>query len=170
MKSRDENKFTEWVRRYHESLFQFVLKRVNDETEAEDLLQEIYTKAFNHFDSFNPRYAFSTWIFTIAENTCIDHFRRKKQQKKKQEGWAKTRPAEEKEEPHKRLLLPDAGELAASLPEKYKTVFVLRYSEGMKYKDIAQKTGIPMGTVKTYLFRAKTALSTTHKKRKREDA
>ena len=55
MKSRDENKFTEWVQRYHDSLFQFVLKRVNDETEAQDLLQEIYTKAFNHFDSVNPR-------------------------------------------------------------------------------------------------------------------
>ncbi|MDE6630494.1 MAG: sigma-70 region 4 domain-containing protein, partial [Bacteroidales bacterium] len=81
-----------------------------------------------------------------------------------------TRPAEEKEEDNKRLFLPNAGELAASLPEKYKTVFVLRYTEGMKYKDIAQKTGIPMGTVKTYLFRAKAVLSTSHQKRKREDA
>ncbi len=170
MKSREENKFTEWVQRYHDSLFQFVLKRVNDETEAQDLLQEIYTKAFNHFDSFNPRYAFSTWIFTIAENTCIDHFRRKKRQQKKQEKWALAHPAEEKEDAHKRLLLPNAAELAASLPEKYRAVFVLRYTEGMKYKDIAQKTGIPMGTVKTYLFRAKAALSTSHQKRNREDA
>lgn len=170
MEGRNEDRFTELVRRHQASLFQFVLKRVNDETEAEDLLQEIYTKAFHHFDSFNPRYAFSTWIFTIAENTCIDHFRRRKQQKKKQEGWARTRPPEDKEDTHGRVFLPNAEELAATLPEKYKTVFILRYTEGMKYKDIAEKTGLPMGTVKTYLFRAKAALSTSHKKRKREDA
>lgn len=172
------------VRKYHDSLFRIVLDRLKVETEAEDLLQEIYTKAFNSLSSFNPRYAFSTWIFNIAEHACIDHLRKQGRYK---ENGRQTVPVQE-ENPHPDFPIlqqehedeqenlsslskfPDPELLLNSLPEKYRPVFRLRYVEIMKYKDISKTTGLPIGTVKTYLFRAKAVLNEKKQNRERQDA
>jgi RNA polymerase sigma factor (sigma-70 family) len=156
--------------RYRHSVFHAMFKMVNNRDDAEDLAIEAMGKAFNKLGSYAPNYAFSTWLFRIAINNCIDYIRRKKLQ---------TLSMDEPFEPgsdydlSRTIADNDLGpehamiheqkldlvrRLVAQLSDKYRLMIELRYFEELSYEEIAQELKLPLGTVKAQLFRAKEIL------------
>ena len=164
-----EEAFAEIVKRFQRPVFSVIVRMVRDPGLAEDLTQETFIKAFRALRTYDPRRKLSSWLFTIAHNTTIDHLRRKS---------LKTVPLEtdsEESDPLDRLPVDDTAsperaamsqdlaqafeqELRAIRPE-YAEILVLRFQEGLAYEEIAEVTGLPMGTVKTHLFRARRLLA-----------
>lgn len=166
-----QDAYHELVRRFQRPVFALVVRMVRDRPTAEDLTQEAFVKAFRSLDGYDPGRKFSSWLFKIAHNATIDHLRRRE---------LDTVPLEaspdDGESPGLDRVLSDPGgrgtdlevgrsELAAALeaavaelrPE-YREIVVLRFSEGLAYQDIAEVMDLPMGTVKTYLHRARKEL------------
>ena len=180
MEENSQNACTRLVNKYHEPLFQFMLDRLRMEAETEDLLQEVFTKVFNNLSSYNPRYAFSTWLYNIANHSCIDFLRRKGKNPGNERFLTPEHLSPETSPLDKEILdeegcCSDSCKLRAEdmldmLPERYRKVFEMRYIERLKYREIADRTGIPMGTIKTYLFRAKAFLNANAKKADQNDA
>lgn len=181
LEDNSQNACTRLVNKYRTPLFQFMLERIRIETETEDLLQETFAKMFNNLSSFNPRYAFSTWLYNIARHSCIDYLRKKGNSSNADLQFLNADMPHEYPPQEKAGTTEDdasgsdapwmhPGEMMACLPERYRTVFSLRYIERLKYRQISERTGMPMGTIKTYLFRAKAFLNAEAQKAKKEDA
>ncbi len=165
--------FRELLERYERPVFSLVYRMVRDRGLAEDLTQEAFIRAFNAIGGYNPSYKFSSWIFKIAHNVTIDHLRRKRIDTISLDGspdaltadeQARTRPIVES--PGER---PDAyvenlelgSEIEAAigrLRPHYRTVTLLRHVEGYSYNEISQIMDLPLGTVKTYIHRARLEL------------
>ena len=154
--------------RYRQPIFQFMLQRVKNPEDAQDLTMEAFEKAFLRLNSYTPTHAFSTWLFKIALNNLID-FTRKKQPAMVRLGevndepgipsdWLLNYPSniltpEETMMQEQRILL--VQRLMGQLDERYRRMIELRYYEEMSYDEIANHLNIPIGTVKAQLFRAK---------------
>ena len=169
----DSDAFTEIYNEFFPRVYAFTLKRTGNPAEAEDLAQETFVRAFNAIGSYNPRYKFSSWIFKIANNLTIDHLRKKRLDTVSIDGSPNATTAAERE--GTRLIVEDTGErpdgyvesmelgsqiesAIGELRPEYRTVVLLRHVEGYSYDEIAEIMGIPLGTVKTYLHRARTEL------------
>ncbi|MFO8175965.1 MAG: RNA polymerase sigma factor [Gemmatimonadota bacterium] len=168
-----EMAFRELLSRYERPVFSLVYRMVRDRTLAEDLAQEAFIRAFNAIDSYKPKYKFSSWIFKIANNHTIDHLRKRRLDTVSIDGSPHARTSEE--EAQTRLVVesheeaPDryveARELGGQIEEaigklrpEYRTVVLLRHVEGHSYDEIAEIMELPLGTVKTYLHRARAEL------------
>ena len=165
--------FRELLGRYERPVFSLIYRMVRDRALAEDLTQEAFIRAFNAIGGYNPGYKFSSWIFKIAHNLTIDHLRRKRIDTISLDGSPDALSAEEQartrpivESPDER---PDAyvenlelgGEIEAAigrLRPHYRTVTLLRHVEGYSYNEIAEIMDLPLGTVKTYIHRARLEL------------
>lgn len=165
-----EMAFRELLNRYERPVFSLVYRMVRDRTLAEDLSQEAFIRAFNAIDSYKPRYKFSSWIFKIANNHTIDYLRKRKLDTVSIDGSPHARTSEE--EAQTRLVVesheeaPDryveARELGGQIEEaigqlrpEYRTAVLLRHVEGYTYEEISDIMELPLGTVKTYLHRAR---------------
>jgi RNA polymerase sigma-70 factor (ECF subfamily) len=165
--------FRELLSRYERPIFSLIYRMVRDRTLAEDLAQEAFIRAFNAIHSYQPRFKFSSWIFKIANNHTIDHLRKRKLETVSIDGSPHARNAEE--EAQTRLVVesteeaPDhfveARELGGQIEEaighlrpEYQTAVLLRHVEGYTYDEIAEIMELPLGTVKTYLHRARAEL------------
>jgi len=148
---------------------------VRDRTLAEDLAQEAFIRAFNAIGSYNTTYKFSNWIFKIANNHTIDHLRKRKLDTVSIHGSPHATTQEEinqsrvvvasgDESPLELMVNKELGgqiETAiGELREEYRTVILLRHVEGYAYEEIAEVMDLPLGTVKTYLHRARNELKT----------
>lgn len=158
------------VARYEKPIFNYVYGMVRHRQDAEDLTQEAFVKAFFALKTYKESFEFSTWMYRIARNVCLDYFRRQKIRS----FFSLNTPVGEEEEDEIGDFLPSGkdpeegvleGELlervseaVGKLPWKFREVIVLRYVEELPYEDIAQILGVPVGTVKTYLHRAKLKL------------
>ena len=142
---------------------------VKNKMETEDLVQEAFIKAFNSLASFNDDYAFSTWLYKIAINNCIDHFRKKKLKTfpidkpiESKDGTIKREFPDASYQPDKSLLSKEKNKLIdeaiQNMPEKYRTAIVLRHNDDKSYDEISDIMGIPLGTVKARIFRAREML------------
>ncbi len=146
------------VERYERAVYHLCLRTMRDAEEARDCAQDAFFKAFRSLRTFKPGAKFSTWIFSIAYHACCDRLgRRKRFTDAELPEWADTAPgpgelAERNDEARVLRAAIDA------LPEKYRTVITLYHLQGRQYEDIAQVLDLPMGTVKTHLFRAKEQL------------
>ena len=156
---------------YQRPVFSIVVRMVRDSGLAEDLTQETFVKAFRGLGTFDRNRKFSSWLFTIAHNTTIDHVRRKRLP------TVSLEPAGDDEEGGSLAFLavatdpsPDQlvahSELAAALElalsglrVEYAEVLVLRFQQGLSYEEISEITGLALGTVKTHLYRARKALA-----------
>lgn len=166
-----QDAYAELLGRYERPVFTLVLRMVRDRSLAEDLAQEAFVKAFGKLASFDRARKFSSWLFKIAHNTAIDHLRRRELQTVSLDEPAgdgpdaAPRPVEDvaghtpfqtaEQADLSRALTRAVGELR---PE-YRQVVVLRYQAGLEYAEIAEETGFPLGTVKTYIHRARKELS-----------
>ena len=165
--------FRELLRRYERPVFSLIYRMVRDRSLAEDLSQEAFIRAFNAIASYNPGYKFSSWIFKIAHNLTIDHLRKKRidtislhgsPHALTEEAQARTRPIVESldERPDAYVENLELGSQIESaigkLRPEYRTVTLLRHVEGYSYKEIAEIMELPLGTVKTYIHRARLEL------------
>jgi RNA polymerase sigma-70 factor (ECF subfamily) len=172
-RSGEEAAYRELVRRYERPLFSLLYRMVRDRELAEDLAQETFVKALNAIESYRPEYKFSSWIFKIANNAAIDHLRRRELDTLSLEGspHAETPEAIEAtalqigdrqesplDEVEARELGGEIEAAIAKLRPEYRSCILLRHVEGRAYEEIAEILGLPLGTVKTYIHRARNEL------------
>lgn len=162
----DENAFRRLRLKYHNAIYNLIARMVRDRQEIEDLTQEAFIKAFTSLASYNDEFAFSTWLYKIATNNCIDHIRRKRLHT-----FSIDKPIESKDgdyvfevpdstyEPDREIIAGQRQDLLKQaieqLPPKYKKVIVLRHVEEREYQEIAKILKLPLGTVKAHIFRAR---------------
>ena len=169
----DERAFRELVRRYERPIFSLIYRMVRSRELAEDLAQETFVKAFNAIASYRPEYKFSSWIFKIANNAAIDHLRRKELDTLSLEGAPNAATADQieattlqvgdrSETPLDELQSRELGRHLETAIDKlrpeYRSCILLRHVEGRAYDEIAETLDLPLGTVKTYIHRARNEL------------
>ena len=157
------------VNRYKDRLFNVLYRMLSSEDEANDLLQETFLRVWQHKMSYDFRFAFSTWIYTIALNLARNELRRRKKIKFLDifDFADKLAAKEEKKDTSSNLKTLLEAEMKR-LPEKYKTAFLLRDVDNLSYEEIAQVLGVPLGTVKSRVNRARAILRTRLKPRLEE--
>jgi RNA polymerase sigma-70 factor, ECF subfamily len=168
-----EAAFRELIRRYERPVFSLVYRMVRDRALAEDLAQETFIKVLNALDSYNPEYKFSSWIFKIANNAAIDHLRKRELDTLSLDGApdADTPDAVKAtqlqlgtggESPLEEVASRELGgaieRAIARLRPEYRACIMLRFVEAYSYEEIAEVMDIPLGTVKTYIHRARNEL------------
>ncbi len=165
--------YRELIRRYERPIFALIFRMVRDRELAEDLSQETFVKALNAIGSYRPEFKFSSWIFKIANNAAIDHLRRRELDTLSLEGSPHAATPEamqatalqignREESP---LEAVEARELGSAieaaigrLRPEYRSCILLRHVEGRAYEEIAEILDLPLGTVKTYIHRARNEL------------
>jgi RNA polymerase sigma-70 factor (ECF subfamily) len=177
-KAGDRRAFDKLMRKYRKPVYYMLLKMVKNTDDAEDLTQEAFTKAFSSIGRFDPQYRFSTWLFRIANNNCIDYIRKKRlttisinQPNKGGESnntpidlpntsitSSKTDYDMEKKERIRFLLM-----AMEQLPEKLQQLLKFRYFSELSYEEISAEMTMPLGTVKAQLYRARELLGDTLK-------
>lgn len=166
----DQRAFADLMQIYREPLYLMLLKMTNDPTEADDLTIEAFGKAFSSLHLYTPTYAFSTWLFSIAANHCIDYIRRKKMNTVYLDDIC-TRGSDDvyeypipsfDENPEEEMIRKQREqtlrEVVAHMKPRYRKLVELRYFEELSYEEIAERLDMPLGTVKTQLFRARDLL------------
>lgn len=163
----DQKAYAELMARYRDTVYFMLLKMVNNRDDADDLTIEAFGKAFKRLDQYTPNYAFSTWLFKIASNNCIDFIRKKKaviisldKPYSNDEGGEygmdiKAEILDPEEKVMKKEKIKMLRVVVEKLKPKYKELVEMRYFEELSYEEIAEKTGLPLGTVKAQLFRAR---------------
>jgi RNA polymerase sigma-70 factor, ECF subfamily len=150
--------FATLVERYERAVYHLAYRTLQDVEEARDATQEAFFKAFRSLRTFKHGAKFSTWIFAITYHGCCDRLnRRKRYSGEELPDRADSGPGPEQQV----IALDEASRLRAAieaLPEKYRTVVTLFHLQGKQYEEIAKVLDLPMGTVKTHLFRAKEQL------------
>jgi RNA polymerase sigma-70 factor (ECF subfamily) len=163
----DQKAYAELMARYRDTVYFMLLKMVNNRDDADDLTIEAFGKAFKRLDQYTPNYAFSTWLFKIASNNCIDFIRKKKtitisldKPYSNDEGGEygmniKAEILDPEEKVMKKEKIQMLRVVVEKLKPKYRDLVEMRYFEELSYEEIAVKTGLPLGTVKAQLFRAR---------------
>ena len=167
--SGNEGAYKKLVDKYDRPIFFHIKKMIREQELVEDLVQEVFMKAFNNLSTYSHEYAFSTWLYRIATNHTIDYLRKKKLQtlsindpyKTKDgeieiqlpdESFATDQPIMRKERKH------IVQEAIAELPEKYRAVIRMRHMDELSYQEISEELDLPLGTVKAHIFRARELL------------
>ncbi len=169
--NQDEKAYAELMAKYRDSIFFMMLKMVKNTDDADDLTIEAFGKAFNRIHQYTPNYAFSTWLFRIATNNCIDFIRKKRMNTfsldkdiETEDGVMSIDVRDECLDPEERIIRKQKirimREIVDQLKPRYKNLVVLRYFREYSYEEIADETQLPIGTVKAQLFRAREQLYT----------
>jgi RNA polymerase sigma-70 factor (ECF subfamily) len=165
----NEQAYSELLGRYKDSIYFMLLKMVNNSIDAEDLTIEAFSKAFKNIDQYSPNFAFSTWLYKIATNNCIDHLRKKRCNTISIDNessninidaniFFKTNTLNPEEKIIQEQREKIVREIVNKLKPRYKRLIELRYFEELSYEEIATELEIPIGTVKAQLFRSKELL------------
>ena len=167
-KKGNEKAFAGLMNRYRDSIYFMLLKMVNNPIDAEDLTIEAFGKAFRSIDSYAPRFAFSTWLFMIATNNCIDFIRKKQSspipvnQDKDIMDSMTVNIQSDLPDPEEALIndqkIATLRKIVTQLKSPYREIIELRYYKEYSYEEISAELKIPIGTVKAQLYRAKTLL------------
>lgn len=164
----DEKAFADLMNRYKDSIYFMLLKMVNNPSDADDLTIEAFGKAFKNIHLYTPNFAFSTWLFRIATNNCIDFIRKKKsaptaidQTQNDQDSPAsnlQSNTPDPEEELIKKQKIKHLKNVVSQLKPQYRKLIELRFFKEYSYDEIAYELDIPLGTVKAQIFRAKELL------------
>lgn len=164
---KDQKAYAELMDRYREPIYFMLLKMVNNKDDADDLTVEAFGKAFRRIDQYTPQFAFSTWLFKIATNNCIDFIRKKRIKAISIDQGFQTDDGDtieisikdsvldpeemmQKEERIRKMRL-----IVDKLKPRYRRLVEMRYFDEMAYEEIAEELNLPLGTVKAQLFRAR---------------
>jgi len=159
-----EGSFEELVRRYQRPISAYVYRMVGNYESALDLTQEIFIKVYNSLRRYRSEFKFSTWIYKIAHNSAVDHLRRSATREQSlisgSEGdhfelpieSGRLTPEQESEQKERRS---EIESVVRTLPSNYRELVILRHSQDLTYEEIVEVTGLPLGTVKNRLFRAR---------------
>ncbi len=165
----DEKAFAHLLNRYKDAIFFMLLKMVNNKNDAEDLTLEAFGKAFNNLHQYSPSYAFSTWLFKIASNNCIDFLRKKRgmhvsieNSQASNNGEQPIKIKSKEPNPEEKLIRIQKAillrKVVRRLKPRYQVLVELRYFREFSYEEIAKELNLPLGTVKAQLFRAREML------------
>jgi len=166
----DNAAYAELLERYRDTIYFMLLKKVNNEIDAEDLTIEAFGKAFKSLEKYNPTYAFSTWLFKIANNNCVDFLRKQKHKhysmdsrmQDDDDSDASYDIASDLLDPEERLIKNQKADLlkdvVRQLKSRYSQLIRLRYYKEMSYQEISEEMKIPLGTVKAQLYRSRELL------------
>lgn len=167
-KKGNEKAFAGLMNRYRDSIYYMLLKMVNNPSDAEDLTIEAFGKAFRSIDTYTPRFAFSTWLFMIATNNCIDFIRKKQSSPIPLDQWQDSSDnltiniQSDLPDPEETLIndqkIAILRKIVNQLKSPYREIIELRYYKEYSYEEIAAELNIPIGTVKAQLYRAKSLL------------
>ena len=157
-----ENDFEELVRRYQRPIAAYVYRMVGDYDVALDLTQEVFIKVYASLSRYRSEFKFSTWIYKIAHNAAIDHLRRHatreavaNSEDSRAEGTVESRRLSPEQESERSERCSEIEEVVQLLPAPYRELILLRHAQDLSYEEIAEVTGLPLGTVKNRLFRAR---------------
>ena len=159
-----EDGFEELVRRYQRPITHYVFRIVGDYDSALDVTQEVFIKVYNSLSRYSSEYKFSTWLYRIAHNAAIDHIRRnpisgQSLETETEDGAYQLQlespgpsPEQDRERSEWRV---EINNVVKCLPVAYRELITLRHGQDLSYDEIADVTGLPLGTVKNRLFRAR---------------
>ncbi len=165
-----EAAFRELIRRYERPVFSLIFRMVRDRETSEDLAQDTFIKVLNHIDRYRPEFKLSSWLFKIANNVAIDHLRKRQLDTVSIDGSPHAASASEVEATSFDVVSPGENALdemqsrelgssietaIARLRPEYRACILLRHVEGRSYEEIAATLDLPLGTVKTYIHRAR---------------
>jgi RNA polymerase sigma-70 factor (ECF subfamily) len=163
----NQSAYAELLKRYRDSIYFMLLRMVNNKDDADDLTIEAFTKAFGKLDQYTPNFAFSTWLFKIASNNCIDYIRKQRQtvvslDKTFIDEEGGERPVDIKEgdpDPEEKFIkdqkIKHMQEVVQSLKPRYRMLIEMRYFKEYSYEEISEHMDLPLGTVKAQLHRAR---------------
>ena len=165
----DEKAFAKLLSKYKDAIYFMLLKMVNNKSDAEDLTIEAFGKAFKNLHQYSPSYAFSTWLFKIASNNCIDFLRKRKgvyvsieTNQDNNDNDQSVRLKSGDPDPEEKLIRIQKAillrRIVHKLKPRYRTLVELRYFREYSYEEIAKELQLPLGTVKAQLFRAREML------------
>ena len=164
----DEKAYAELLGRYRDAIYFMLLKMVNNPSDAEDLTIEAFGKAFKNITQYTPNFAFSTWLFKIATNNCIDFIRKKRastislDQSADNPDTASVTIQSDSPDPEASLIndqkIKLLRDVVSKLKPRYRTLVELRYFKEYSYEEISEELELPLGTVKAQLFRARELL------------
>ena len=166
-KDKDQQAFSDLMDKYKDPIYYMLLKMVNNNDDAEDLTLEAFGKAFNRLNQYTPNFAFSTWLFKIATNNCIDFLRKKKKNVMSIDNRVSNNDGEEymfeiKSDgmtPEQIAMNEQKIQLmrqyVKKLKPRYEVLVEMRYFKEMSYEEISIELNLPLGTVKAQLFRAR---------------
>ncbi len=166
----DQLAYGELLGRYRDAIYFMLLKMVNSPVDAEDLTIEAFGKAFKNIDQYTPNFAFSTWLFKIATNNCIDFIRKKRASHvsldQTMDGEDSLAPStliqSDDPDPETYMInqqkIKHMRKIVSRLKPRYRQLVELRYFKEYSYDEIAVELDIPIGTVKAQLFRARELL------------
>ena len=166
-KKKDQQAFSDLMDKYRDPIYYMLLKMVNNNDDAEDLTLEAFGKAFNRLNQYTPNFAFSTWLFKIATNNCIDFLRKKKKNVMSIDNRVSNNDGEEymfeiKSDgmtPEQIAMNEQKIQLmrqyVKKLKPRYEVLVEMRYFKEMSYEEISVELNLPLGTVKAQLFRAR---------------
>ena len=169
-RSGDQLAYGELLGRYRDAIYFMLLKMVNSPVDAEDLTIEAFGKAFKNIGQYTPNYAFSTWLFKIASNNCIDFIRKKRashvsldQTMNGEDSLAPSSMIQSDTlDPELTMInkqkIKHMRNVVSKLKPRYRQLVELRYFKEYSYDEIATELDIPIGTVKAQLFRARELL------------
>lgn len=177
-KDGDQKAYADLMQRYKDSIYFMSLKMVNNKDDAMDLTIETFGKAFENIEKYKPDFAFSTWLFRIATNNCIDFIRKKRINMVSIHSLTDEEGEERQLEIKADVLNPEETSIKKQqkeaiklivdkLPLRYKTLITLRYFEELSYEEIAEQLDLPLGTVKAQLFRARDLMANVLTRRKK---
>lgn len=167
----DQVAYAKLLEKYRESVYYTMLKMVRNTEDAEDLTLEAFGKAFNRIHQYSPSFAFSTWLFKIASNNCIDFIRKKRIKVTSMDSGMKTSDGDvvyfdaksNTKDPSEHVIHDEKvqamREVVSKLKPRYRVLIEKRYFEELSYEEISSELDIPLGTVKAQLFRAREFLS-----------
>ena len=166
-----QSAYAELMERYRESIYYMMLKMVKNQDDADDLTIEAFGKAFNRLEQYSPSFAFSTWLFKIASNNCIDFIRKKRIKVTSMDTGRMTDDGEviffdansSTLDPEESIIqnqkIKLMRNLVSKLKPRYRELIEKRYFEELSYEEIAEELNLPLGTVKAQLFRAREFLA-----------
>jgi RNA polymerase sigma factor (sigma-70 family) len=170
--------FAELMDRYRDSIYFMVHRMVKNTDDAEDLTIEAFGKAFHRINQYSPDYAFSTWLFKIASNNCIDFIRKKRISMMSMDSAYENKDGEyvgmqvraddldPEEEAIRKQKVKMMRLLVDKLKPRYRVLVEKRYFDELSYEEIAEELDLPLGTVKAQLFRAREFLANMMEKTK----
>ena len=166
-KGKDQQAFSDLMEKYKDPIYYMLLKMVNNNDDAEDLTLEAFGKAFNKLNQYTPNFAFSTWLFKIATNNCIDFLRKKKKNVMSIDNRVSNNDGDEfmfeiksdgmtpEEITVNEQKIQLIRKYVKKLKPRYQILVEMRYFKEMSYEEISIELNLPLGTVKAQLFRAR---------------
>ncbi len=166
----DRNAYAALMNNYRDAIYFMLLKMTNNKDDADDLTIEAFGKAFKNLNLYTPNYAFSTWLFKIATNNCIDFLRKRKQINISLDQEFEDNPGsqlsrnvtDEELNPEESIINEQKIKYMRAIVDKlkphYRVLIELRYFDELSYEEISEQLNLPMGTVKAKLFRARDLL------------